>query len=273
MAFELKPLHPALGAEIVGLDLHKEISAEDQKALNEAFLTYHLLLVRGQELTAEEEVRFAEIFGPVSYQGGNMKHGRKIMHISNVEKDGAFPTGELLFHSDHVFFEHPLRAIALYGEIVPEEGGDTLFANAAMAWDNLPDELRAKIDGRSARHVYDYAVNQGNSRFSSKSVNPDAPQWVHPINWRHPQTGRSILMVNRLMTDEIIGMDQEEADELLSQLFEYIEDENIVYRHKWQLHDLVIWDNRTLQHARTNFDPNAKRSLRRVPIGEEFATA
>jgi len=273
MAFELIPLHPALGVEIRGLDLHQEASQTDKDRLNEAFLRHHLLLIRGQEISAEEEVRFAEIFGPVSFQGGNMKHGRKIMHISNVVEGGAFPYGELLFHSDHVFFEQPLRAIALYGEIVPEEGGDTLFANAALAWDNLPAELRARVEGLRARHVYDYAVNQGNDRFSGDAVNPDAPQWVHPIDWRHPQTGRSILLVNRLMTDRILDLPPEESDALLQELLTYVEDEKLIYQHKWQPHDLVIWDNRVLQHARTNFDPNAKRSLRRVPIGGDRAAA
>ena len=273
MTLEFRPLSDALGAEVIGLYMTGEYDATTKARLRQAFLDHHLLLVRGQEVSSEDEVRFAELFGPVSSQGNNMKHGGKIMHISNAHKDGAFPTGELLFHSDHVFFQHPLKGIALYGVAVPSQGGDTLFSNAALAWDNLPQHLKDKVRPLSACHIYDYGINSGSDRFDRSKVSEAAASYVHPIAWPHPETGRTILLVNRLMTDEIIDLGREESDALLEELFAYVEDPKVVYQHKWQVNDLVFWDNRILQHARTNFDPNEKRVLRRVPIAEEPASA
>ena len=273
MSLEFKPLSDVLGVEVRGVDLTGDYDAETKARLCRAFLEHHLLLVRGQEISAEDEIRFAELFGPVSNQGGNMKHGGKIMHISNAHKDGAFPTGELLFHSDHVFFEHPLKAIALYAMAVPSKGGDTLFSNAALAWDNLPQRLKDRVRSLSANNIHDYGNNSGSYRINRSTLSDKAVNYVHPIAWPHPETGRTILLINRLMTDEIVGLERAESDALLEELFSYTEDRKIVYQHEWALYDLVIWDNRILQHARTNFDPKEKRVLRRVPIAEESTAA
>lgn len=274
MALEFRPLSPAVGAQVLGFDPARPYADTTVRELRDAFLQYHLLLVRGIEIAEEDEIRFSELFGPVSRKGDNMKHGRKVMRISNVHKDGAFPTGELLFHSDHVFFQWPLKAIALYGEQVPSAGGDTLFSNAAAAWDLLPATLKERVRNLQAVNVYDYKVNAGDRRFDPATVSPDAPQHVHPIAWKHPDTGRTVLFVNPLMTASVVGMDPDESAALLQELFTYIQDPAVVYRHKWQLHDLVFWDNRILQHARTNFDPAQKRVLRRVPVAEnELAAA
>ncbi len=274
MALEFRPLSPALGAQVIGLDPKRPYDDATAAALREAFLKYHLLLVRGQEISEEDEVRFSELFGPVSRAGGNMKHGRKTMRISNAHADGAFPTGELLFHSDHVFYSTPLKAIALYGEQVPAKGGDTVFSNASAAWDKLPAALRERVRNLRATNVYDYAVNAGDQRFDLDHISPDAPRHVHPIAWKHPDTGRIVLFVNPLMTSRIEGLDPAESEALLKELFTYVQSPSVIYQHKWQLHDLVFWDNRALQHARTNFDPAEKRVLRRVPIAEnELAAA
>lgn len=272
MALGFKKLSDVLGVEVTGLDVTKPYDAATTAALRKAFEVHHLLLVRGQEVSAEDEIRFAELFGPVSRKGANMAHGGKIMHVSNAHADGALPNGELLFHADHIFFEHPLKAIALYGVAVPSSGGDTLFANAALAWDTLPAELKTRVGTLRANHGYDYVANKGNERFDRTKAS-DAPHYVHPIAWPHPETGRPILLVSRMMTDEVIGLDRAEGEALLEALFAHVENPRHVYQHKWQLNDLVVWDNRVLQHARTDFDPAEKRVLRRVPIAEDARAA
>lgn len=273
MALSFRPLSNALGAEVLGLDVTQPYDDATADALRQAFLKYHLLLVRGQEISEDDEVRFSELFGPVSHKGDNMKHGRKTMRISNVHKDGAFPTGELLFHSDHVFYAHPLKAIALYGEEVPTSGGDTVFSNAAAAWDMLPDALKKRVGNRTASNTYDYSVNAGNQRVDPTHVAPDAPSTVHPIAWKHPDTGRTVLFVNPLMSSNVKGLSPPESDALLKELFTYIQNPAVIYQHRWQRHDLVFWDNRILQHARTDFNPAEKRVLRRVPIAENELVA
>lgn len=273
MALSFKLLSNALGAEILGLDLTKPYDDVTADVLRQAFLKYHLLLVRGQEISEDDEIRFSELFGPVSRKGDNMKNGRKTMRISNAHKDGAFPTGELLFHSDHVFFANPLKAIALYAEAVPTSGGDTLFSNAAAAWDMLPPGLKERVRNLTASNTYDYLVNSGNQRVDPTRVAPDAPSARHPIAWKHPDTGRIVLFVNPLMSSNVEGLDQAQSDALLKDLFAYIQNPAVIYQHRWQCHDLVFWDNRILQHARINFDPAEKRVLRRVPIAENELVA
>jgi len=273
MALEFRPLCKALGAQVIGLDLTRPYDDATAAALRRAFLQYHLLLVRGVEISEDDEVRFSELFGPVSHKGDNMKHGRKTMRISNAHADGAFPTGELLFHSDHVFFAHPLKAIALYGEQVPSRGGDTLFANAAAAWDALPPALKEKVRHLQAINVYDYSVNSGSRRYDPASLSPDAVQHTHPIAWPHPETGRIVLLVNPLMSAFIVGLSSDESEAILQELFSYIQRPEMIYQHQWQQHDLVFWDNRVLQHARTDFNPEEKRVLRRVPIAENETAA
>lgn len=268
MTFQVKRLSPVLGAELIGFDPAAPYTPETVAALKAAFLEHHLLLIRGQEISTEDEVRLSELFGPVSKMGEHMKHGGKTMNISNAHKDGALPTGELLFHSDQIYFKYPLKAIALYAVEVPSKGGDTLFANAAMAWDNLPPRLKERVQGLVTDNVYDYGPNRGDRRVDTSNLSELTVRAEHPIAWPHPDTGRPVLLINRLMTARILGMDKAESDALLEELFAYTEDPKITYRHVWQKHDLVFWDNRVLQHARTNFDPAEKRVLRRVPIAE-----
>ena len=268
MTFTTRPLSPVLGAELIGFDASAPYTPETVAALKQAFLDHHLLLIRGQEVSAEDEVRLSELFGPVSKMGEHMKHGGKTMNISNAHKDGALPTGELLFHSDQIFCKYPLKAIALYAIEVPSKGGDTLYSNAALAWDNLPPRLKERVQGLKTINVYDYGHNRGDRLADTDNLTNLAVSAEHAIAWPHPDTGRPVLLINRLMTTRIVGLDKAESDALLQELFTYTEDPKITYRHVWQKRDLVFWDNRVLQHARTDFDPAEKRVLRRVPIAE-----
>ena len=269
MTVTIRQLSPALGAEVSGLDLRNDIANADWTAIEQAWRNHHLLLIRNQQLTPEQQVAFCTRFGSVSRQGANMQHRRDYMHISNTVEGGALPNGELLFHSDHAFFETVMKGIALYATEVPSQGGDTLFANAERAYNNLPEPLKARIASLRARHIYSYARVSGDHRVTPDELEDDrGVQAVHPIAWLHPETGSKVLFVNEFMTHEIVDLPSEESNALLDELLRYIRDESVIYRHPWRLGDLVIWDNRSLQHARTNFDPSERRTLRRVPIAE-----
>lgn len=142
-----------------------------------------------------------------------------------------------------------------------------------MAYANLPERLKRRIAGLTARHGHDYSINRGDVR-AKGSTGAEGPRWVHPVVRNHPQTGEPLLFVSRLITEEIIGLPPAEGDELLEELLTYIEDPKVIYRHKWRVGDYIAWDNLALQHARTNFDPAEKRVLRRVPIsGRDVAVA
>jgi taurine dioxygenase len=268
MGIEIRPLSAAVGVEIAGVDLSQDLSAETWAVIDNAWREHHLLLFREQDFSAERQVAFSEHFGPVSRQGENMKHGRDFMHISNTVPGGAVPNGELLFHSDHVFFEKIMKAISLYAVEVPSHGGETVFANGELAYRSLPEDLKRRIAPLRARHAYGYTVNAGNRRMTLEELGEGAIVAEHPIAWPHPETGRPVLMVAEMMTQEIVGLDRAESDALLDGLLTYVKDPRVQYRHAWRLRDFIIWDNRSLQHARTDFDPKEKRTLRRVPIAE-----
>jgi alpha-ketoglutarate-dependent taurine dioxygenase len=264
MSITTELLSGIVGVEIKGLDTRGPLPIEAEEIITQAFSKHHLVLIRNASLSEEEQIRLSTLVGHVSAR--RMKEGRQIMYISNVHDDGVLPDGEIYFHTDHSHFEHPLKAIALYAQIIPSTGGDTLFSNAAAAYALLPDALKQRISTLKALHIKDYTVNRGDVRSKGTKKGPDAPHWVHPVVWTHPDSGVPVLFVNRLLTARIVGMPEGEGDALLEELFAYIADPRVVYCHQWHKGDYVLWDNRVLQHARTHFDPREQRVLRRVPI-------
>jgi taurine dioxygenase len=276
MNIELHPIKP-FGVEVRNLDPRMMPSDHDKEFIKKAFAEHHFILIRGFQLSEEEELRFTQILGPISVQGDTM-NGRKVMYISNAHAEGVLPDGEILFHSDHTFFPHPLKAIALHAMIIPSKGGETVYADTAQAYQNLPDHLKERIANLQALHLQDYALYRGDVSSRELADTPGVLKYVHPIVRTHALTGKPLLFVNRLLTHSVVGLPKDESDALLDQLLSYIEDPKVHYRHQWLVNDYLIWDNVYLQHARTLFDPAEKRVLRRVPISggdvrEPFAVA
>jgi taurine dioxygenase len=270
-----RPLSPALGLEVLGIDLRNPISKELAAQLEDVWHRGLVILLRNQELSEEDQVRFAECFGTLA-KTLNVHHTGKhpaTMLISNIRKDGkpigALPDGEMQFHTDQCYIERPAKASMLYAIEVPSTGGNTQFANTYMAYEALPDEMKRRIDSRKAINAYDYAnasVNRGTR------LGDGVPQYSHPVVRTHPATGRKALYVNRLMTVAIEGMPEAESDELLNDLFNHQEQRQFVYEHVWRVGDILMWDNRCTLHARTDFSSAERRLMRRVTIlGEKPA--
>jgi taurine dioxygenase len=266
MAVELRPLSPALGVELVGVDPCGDPGPEVRALARAAWLEHGLVLVRGHEVSLAEQVRFAEWFGPVNTRGSSFG-GDVEMYISNSHEQGVARKGSLLLHQDHCFFEQPLPGICLYAEEVTRTGGATIFADARTAFERVPEGLRRRLSDLEALHLYDYADDDGDVRFRAATASAAAPRAVHPVVLAHPETGRPILYVNRLMTDSIVGLDDDESEALLDELMACFEGDAVRYEHTWRVHDLVVWDNLALQHGRTEFPPDERRCLRRIQIG------
>jgi len=191
-----------------------------------------------------------------------------VMYIGNRKKDGriigALPLGEMQFHSDQCYQERPAMGTMLYSIEIPAEGGNTLFANAYKAYDALPSGIRKTIENRKAVQVYDYG---GGVLDRKHMVNPEAGMsYAHPVARTHPATGRKALYVNRLMTHHIEGLPEQESEALLALMFDTIERPEFIYEHRWQVGDLLLWDNRCTLHARRDFNPDENRWMRRVTI-------
>ena len=268
---ELIPLSPALGVEIAGLDLSLAFDEGTAAALRDAYRDHRLLLLRGQALDQAAQVRFATLFGPVSHRGAYMKEA-DASHVSNARPDGILGSGVLHFHSDHTFFRHPLKAICLHALEVPSAGGDTLFADVLAAYDHLPAVLKARIADLSSLQLFDYSGDY-NRRTLEKDAPADAPRCWHAMVREDADSGRRLLFAHMHTTAAISGLSDDEADALMEELAGFVADPAIGYRHVWRPGDVLLWNNIALQHARTDFDPREKRTLRRVPIAVSEAEA
>src|SRR5581483_6528961 len=147
-------------------------------------------------------------------------------------------------------------------------GGDTLFLNMYRAYESLPPDLKARIEGRRALNVYFYGST---SRAGTRADLSHHPSHVQPVVRTHPATGRKALYVNRLMSFSIEEMDAAESDALLASLFDHMEQPQFIYAHKWRVGDLLLWDNRCTLHARTDFSDAERRLLRRCVVQGERA--
>ena len=272
MSLIAKPLADALGAEITGVELGGDLDDGTFSEIVGAWHDHLVLVFRAQRLSTERQIAFASRFGAlqkVRTTPGVSHDNPHVMMVSNVEADGkkgVLPEGEMQFHSDQCYYERPCKLTMLFALEVPPLGGNTLFANAYLAYETLPAKIRERIAGLEALNVYDYDAN---ATIKSKDSNPDAPRFVHPLVISHPATGRKVLYVNRLMTDHIVGIDPEESRKLLETLFAQEERREFIYEHVWRVGDLVMWDNRCALHARTDFDPAQRRMLRRVTVKGE----
>ena len=271
-AFAMRPLSPALGAEITGVDLREPIDAMLKQKLLDTWHEHQVILLRNQMLDEDAQVRFAETFGPPARStSGRAYKGVKnpaVMLVSNIREDGkpigALPDGEMHFHTDQCHQATPAAATMLYAIEIPSKGGNTLFANAYKAYETLPDDIKQRLAGRRALNAYttDTTVRSTSYEGANSSC------W-HPAVRTHPATGRKALYVNRLMTREIEGLPREESDALLQMLFDHQEQPQFVYEHVWRPGDILMWDNRCTLHARTDFSAGERRLLRRVTlIGE-----
>jgi alpha-ketoglutarate-dependent taurine dioxygenase len=266
---QTRPLSPALGAEIIGVDLSQPTSDELFEKIRQCWHENAVILFRNQHLSEADQVRFAERFGPLA-----LSHTRRyttanpaVMLISNIRENGkqigALPDGEMQFHSDQCYQEKPAMASMLYAIEIPGAGGNTLFANAYTAYETLSDDIKRRLDGRKAMHAYDY---DNASMKRGTRLKEGVPHFAHPLVRTHPATGRKALYVNRLMTIAIEGLPEPESEELLNFLFAHQENPAFVYEHVWRVNDLLMWDNRCALHARTDFSNDERRLMRRVTV-------
>lgn len=268
--FGWSPLSDAIGAEIHGVDASALVDPAIFAQLLDIWHDRCVILLRNQNLNEEQQWRFARLFGETGkvqhrHNGGSKLPG--VMYISNIRENGeligSLPDGEMYFHTDQCYTPSPAIATMLYAMEVPSSGGDTLFANSYLAYETLPADIKTKIENRLAVNVYDY---ESNATTRGSVIREGVPHHAHPMVRPHPANGRKALYVNRLMTDHIVGMEKAESEALLNLLFDHAEQPQFIYAHQWTPGDLLIWDNRSCMHARTDFSAAERRLMRRVAI-------
>ena len=269
-------LHPHIGAEVRGVDLSQPLDDETRDFVRKAFADNIVLVFRDQKINSQDQKRFASYFGPVAERlvppdpsrVKNVPEWNDLMIISN-EKDeegnalGALGQGEMWFHTDKCYVERPHRASFLFGLEIPTEGGHTRFASLCEAWNRLPEEMKKDLDGK--------VVMQGHEYSAGRRINIDVPlDKIHhhrqPLVVTNPDSGRKGLYVSTQNTMWIEGMDRATSEETLNKLFDLVEAPDIIYEHVWQVGDLLMWDNLSCLHARTDWPKEQVRKLRRCTV-------
>ena len=269
MGVEIIPCSATMAAEIRGVDLSQPVGTEMAAQLSAAWHQYVLLLFRDQDMDNQQLKSSAAWLGensqismPTERRGDDDVEIQKVSNILDQagKPIGALGDGEMWFHHDNSFTEAPDKATWLYAVELPSSGGNTLFGNCYESYNALPEDLKREIEGRKVLQVYDYTIREKPARDYLKGV----PHCWQPAVVQHPITGRKALYLDRLMTAAIDGCSEAESDELLAQLFPYIERTD--YEHEWRLGDFVIWDNRCSVHARRDFPANERRLLKRGKV-------
>jgi taurine dioxygenase len=265
------PLSEALGAELVDVDIRSSLSAEEQAELRRLFRRYHLLLVRGVELTAEDHDRFVGSFGPLQKD----RAGDSAGYVTNKDHPRSLFGKEmfrLLWHSDGAYTPRPGIATSLWAEEASPTATPTEFANAVEIVDRLPADLRAKVERYRIMNVRDTAFNRTYERVPRDEIlNTDDPEryatYVHPVLFDPPHLERRAVIASEYMTCQVVDVTAEESDAFLEELFGHLYADDNVYTHQWQSNDVVIWDNIALHHGRPReVDLDTPRHMRRQCI-------
>jgi taurine dioxygenase len=274
MMFTVNALSPALGAEVVGLDLAAGLDGDLAAALTRALLEHVVLVVRDQSLTAGQYVRAMRALGPPARQNHAMElHPEHpeiwIMDSSRAEvaEDGRrLVSGAECWHTDHTNLARPPKITALYSVRLPPSGGDTSFVDARAAYERLPDAVRARIDGLRAVYGADRHL-----RHREEDRDAFATPVSHPLVRTHPETGRRALYCHPLKAQYIEGMQPEASFSLIDEVLDAALRPEITYRHRWRTGDLVLIDNRACLHrAERDYDPDFGRVMHRLIIeGDE----
>lgn len=268
--FAITPLTSGIGVEFHGVDCSAPIADAIFEQILNAWQDNCVALFRNQNLNEQQQATFAARFGKLgkvmhNHNGGTGVPG--VMYISNIRENGlligSLPDGEMFFHHDQCYIENPAIATMLYAMEIPSRGGNTLFANLFRAYDTLPEAIKEKIASLKAMNVYDYDTN---ATKRGSVIKDGTPHFAHPLVRIHSGNGRKAIYVNRLMSDHIVGMERQESEDLLNYLFDHCEQQQFIYEHVWTPGDVLIWDNRSSAHARTDFSDQERRLMRRVAI-------
>ncbi|MBA4207933.1 MAG: taurine dioxygenase [Parvibaculum sp.] len=266
MAYEVlkvKPMTARIGAEIEGVDLSQPLTNKIVDELNSALMEHQVIFLRDQDLDHDRHKELGRAFGELAIHSGvaGLPDHPEIVAI-HADENSKFVAGEN-WHSDLTCNEIPPMGSILYLPVVPEVGGDTMFASMYAAYDALSPGMKTYLDGLQAvhdgEHVYRPIVNDPNKRF---------PCNTHPVIRTHPVTGRKAIFVNPSYTTEIVGLGKAESDGVLEMLYKHCANPNFHVRFRWQPKSVAFWDNRCTWHlAVWDYFPQV-RSGYRVTVAE-----
>ena len=267
----------SLSAEVAGIDLRQPLDADTVAAISGALATHEVLVFPDQRISAEDLMRFGRYFGTLSVHpfSTNAEATPELIVFDNQE--GNPPHATDIWHSDETFREIPPMATALCSKIIPAIGGDTCFCSMTAAYEGLSDRMQHFISGLEAVHDFKpfkalfAQTEDGRSKLRHFEVL--YPPATHPVVRMHPITGRKAIFVNRQFTLYIKDMAEQESRTLLQSLFALTHTLEHQYRHRWSPDQLVLWDNRSVQHAAVHDYYPQRRRMDRVTIAGDLRPA
>jgi alpha-ketoglutarate-dependent 2,4-dichlorophenoxyacetate dioxygenase len=289
VSITVTPTHPEFVAEIVGIDLSRPLAAADRTAIESAINRYAVVVFHDQKLSDDQQIAFARNFGPIHSSAQKARHksikhrlpSNEIADISNLDGDSNVLDknakrrldwlANRLWHTDASFREVPGALSLLYAHVIPDDGGDTEFADMRAAYDALPEATKHEIGDLVAEH----SIWHSRGQLDVTRYTPEELDSLPPVHQRvvrtHPGSGRKTLYVAS-HASHIVGMPVPDGRLLLLDLIEHATRPQFVHAHKWREGDLVIWDNRCTMHRARPFDTTKVRDLRRVTTRDVAST-
>jgi taurine dioxygenase len=270
MDLRIDEITPGFAATVSGWAAGEELTDDDVAQLRAGFDRYGVLVLRDVDLSAEDQQHLCGLLvgdEPPADRAAAVANAHVYStRISNKDDDGNAPHGRLLFHADGMWSERPQELLSLYGEAVDQPSVPTIYISAVRAWERLPDDVRARVDGRTAVHATGQrdrgGYGAGELLEAQRSAERSRAMALPEI---HPRTGDPILYVSQMMTTHVEGLEADESEALLEELFDVLYDPAYAYEHEWREGDLVLWDNLATQHARSIVTVEGpERSLRKV---------
>ena len=282
---QITPINPTFVADVSDVDL-RNITEDEFAQIYQAWLEFGVLRLRKQSVNEDELQVFSARFGPLEEipMGRLPESARKkiknryVTQLSNIIEDGK-PIGglgnaEAAWHSDMTYVENTPPASVLLAVEIPEQGGDTYFADQYAALEAIPDELRHRVEDFTIKHDAAHtSVGRLRPGFEAFEDPREAPGAVHPIVLTHNETGKRALYLGRREWAYVPGLSLEDSEALLDELWSYAALEENVWRQQWQSDDLIIWDNRRVLHRRDDFDQNARRLMKRCQVLSHHAAS
>jgi alpha-ketoglutarate-dependent taurine dioxygenase len=276
MTLEIRPVGSSFAQEVVGAQLWRGLTASELDQLRTVWADCGVLIFRRQSLSEEELVAFSAGFGVpetvLRKEWVSAEHPEIIL-VSNMKDVNNRPigmpgSGDVDWHTDQSYVLEPATGAALYAVEIPKDGGSTYWANLRLAYDALPRRLKEAVEGRRA--IFSYAkrlsgYDEG-ARTISDEVKRKTPDITHALVHRHPVTGKQCLYLDPGTTTNIEGMDPEAGMALLEELRAAATRPEFVYRHEWQVGDVVLWDNGFLLHRRDQYESSQRRFHKRTTI-------
>jgi taurine dioxygenase len=278
-AIRVAPSEGTIGADIFDVDLSKRLDDATFQAVEDAFNAHSVICLRDQRLTEDQFIDFARRFGEVEIIFlTHYAHPAcpEIMLVSNIQEGGrniGHVDAGRVWHTDMSYTATPPRATLLYAIEVPEENGrvlgDTLFASAVAAYDDLPEATKRRLDGLRAVHRVSGRRKKTGTGKEDNRLRDQQPDVIHPVVRTHPVTGRKAIYVSEGECVGILGMDDGEALPLLHDLAQRAIRPEYRYRHRWRKGDVLIWDNPAVQHiALRDYEwPRHRRLMHRITVG------